>query len=104
MFRVLPGSFVPDEDQGYFFVVVEAPDTASQGVVGELVRKVEKIVAADPAVQDVASVNGFSLLDGSLRNNAARAVRVDETLRGAQGGVAAELCRAARASTGNWPG
>jgi multidrug efflux pump len=70
MFRVLPGSFVPDEDQGYFFVVVEAPDTASQGVVGELMRKIEKIVAADPAVQDVASVNGFSLLDGSLRNNA----------------------------------
>jgi multidrug efflux pump len=71
MFRVLPGSFVPDEDQGYFFVVVEAPDTASQGYVAELVQKVEKVVAADPAVQDVASVNGFSLLDGSLRNNAA---------------------------------
>lgn len=71
MFRVLPGSFVPDEDQGYFFVVVEAPDTASQGYVAEVVQKVEKIVAADPSVQDVASVNGFSLLDGSLRNNAA---------------------------------
>jgi hypothetical protein len=28
-------------------------------------------IAADPSVQDVASVNGFSLLDGSLRNNAA---------------------------------
>jgi hydrophobe/amphiphile efflux-1 (HAE1) family protein len=71
MFRVLPGSFVPDEDQGYFFVVVEAPDTASQGYVAEVVQKVEKIVAAEPAVQDVASVNGFSLLDGTLRNNAA---------------------------------
>jgi hypothetical protein len=70
MFRVLPGSFVPDEDQGYFFVVVEAPDTASQGVA-EVVQKVEKIVAAEPSVQDVASVNGFSLLDGTLRNNAA---------------------------------
>ena len=42
MFRVLPGSFVPDEDQGYFFVVVEAPDTASQGYVGELVQKVRE--------------------------------------------------------------
>src|SRR5512145_244543 len=71
MFRVLPGSFVPDEDQGYFFVVVEAPDAASQGVVGALVRQVEAIVSADPAVQDVASVNGYSLLDGSIRNNAA---------------------------------
>ena len=71
LFRVLPGSFVPDEDQGYFFIVVEAPDTASQGYVGALTEKVEKILAAEPAVQDVAVVNGYSLLDGTFRNNAA---------------------------------
>ena len=35
LFRTLPGSFVPDEDQGCFFVILEAPDTASQGVVAE---------------------------------------------------------------------
>jgi len=71
MFRTLPSSFVPDEDQGYFFVVVEAPDTASLGVVSDLAKKVEALVAADPAVQDVATVAGYSLLDGSIRNNAA---------------------------------
>jgi multidrug efflux pump len=71
MFRVLPGSFVPDEDQGYFFVIVEAPDTASQGYVGVLAEKVEKILATEPAVQDVALVNGYSLVDGTFRNNAA---------------------------------
>ena len=71
MFRVLPGSFVPDEDQGYFFVVVEAPDTASQERVGALAEKVEAILAADPTVQDIATVNGFSLVDSQQRNNAA---------------------------------
>jgi multidrug efflux pump len=71
MFRILPGSFVPDEDQGYFFVVVEAPDTASQQHVGELAEKAETIIAADPAVGDIARVNGFSLIDGQFRNNAA---------------------------------
>ena len=71
LFRVLPGSFVPDEDQGYFFIVVEAPDTASQGYVGALTEKVEKILATEPAVQDVAVVNGYSLIDGTFRNNAA---------------------------------
>ncbi len=71
MFRILPGSFVPDEDQGYFFVIIESPDTASQGVVGLLADKAQKIVSADPAVQDVALVNGFSLVDGQFRNNAA---------------------------------
>ncbi len=71
MFRILPGSFVPDEDQGYFFVVVEAPDTASQGYVGALTDKIEKILTAEPAVQDVAVVNGYSIVDGTYRNNAA---------------------------------
>ncbi len=71
MFRVLPGSFVPDEDQGYFFIVVETPDTASQSYVAALIEKVEKILAAEPAVADVAVVNGYSLLDGTFRNNAA---------------------------------
>lgn len=71
LFRILPGSFVPDEDQGYFFVIVEAPDAASQGYVGALAEKVEKILAGEPAVQDVATVNGYSLVDGQFRNNAA---------------------------------
>jgi multidrug efflux pump len=71
MFRVLPGSFVPDEDQGYFFIIVETPDTASQGYVGALIEKVERILATEPAVADVAVVNGYSLIDGTFRNNAA---------------------------------
>ena len=71
LFRILPGSFVPDEDQGYFFVIVEASDTASQGYVGALAENAQRIVSADPAVQDVALVNGYSLVDGQFRNNAA---------------------------------
>jgi hydrophobe/amphiphile efflux-1 (HAE1) family protein len=71
LFRIIPGSFVPDEDQGYFFVVIEAPDTASQGYVGGIVRQVEEILAKESAVQDVAMVNGYSLLDSTVRNNSA---------------------------------
>jgi len=71
MFRIVPASFVPDEDQGYFFVIVEAQDTAAQRIVGDLAERAFRIVAADPAVQDVAVVNGYSLVDGQIRNNAA---------------------------------
>ncbi|MDH5223038.1 MAG: efflux RND transporter permease subunit, partial [Betaproteobacteria bacterium] len=71
LFRIIPGSFVPDEDQGYFFVVMEAPDTASLGHVSGIVRQVEKILAGEGAVQDIATVNGYSLLDGTVRNNSA---------------------------------
>lgn len=71
MFRIVPSSFVPDEDQGYFFVVASSPDAASQGVISNLTREVDKIVMADPAVQDVATVNGYSLIDGQFQNNSA---------------------------------
>ncbi len=71
MFRIVPSSFVPDEDQGYFFVVAQAPDTASLEVVSEFSRKLEEIVLADPAVQDVGTVDGYSLIDGQISNNTA---------------------------------
>jgi len=71
LFKALPASFVPDEDQGYFFVVIEAPDTASQPFVGDLAAKAEQMIAQEPAVSDIARVNGYSLVDGQFRNNAA---------------------------------
>jgi multidrug efflux pump len=71
MFKILPSSFVPDEDQGYFFVAMIAPDTTSVDLVTKLTARVQELVSADPAVQDVASVAGYSLLDGQVQNNGA---------------------------------
>ena len=71
MFRIVPSSFVPNEDQGYFFAAIVSPDTANLEVVAKLTERVQKIVSADPAVQDVASVAGYSLIDGQIANNAA---------------------------------
>jgi multidrug efflux pump len=71
MFRIVPSSFVPDEDQGYFFVAVGTADAAAQRVVGDLTVQSEQILMADPAVQDVATVNGYSLIDGQFQNNSA---------------------------------
>ena len=71
LFKTLPSSFVPAEDQGYFFAVINAPDTANLHVVAELTERAQRIVSADPAVQDVASVAGYSLIDGQIQNNSA---------------------------------
>jgi hydrophobe/amphiphile efflux-1 (HAE1) family protein len=71
MFRILPGSFVPEEDQGYFFIVIETPDAASQSYVAKLVERIEKILEGEQAIQDIAVVNGYSMIDGTFRNNAA---------------------------------
>jgi multidrug efflux pump len=71
MFRVLPSSFVPDEDQGYFFVVTQVQDAASLEVTARFSSELEKILLADPAVQDVGTVNGYSFIDGQQNNSAA---------------------------------
>jgi hydrophobe/amphiphile efflux-1 (HAE1) family protein len=71
MFKILPSSFVPEEDQGYFFVVAQAPDTASLGVLRRLTDKAANIVSADPAIQNVAWVDGYSLIDSQFSNNSA---------------------------------
>jgi hydrophobe/amphiphile efflux-1 (HAE1) family protein len=71
LFRTLPASFVPEEDQGYFFVAIGAPDTASLEVVSRLAARATKIAGEDPAVQDVATVSGYSLIDGQIQNNSA---------------------------------
>ena len=70
MFRILPSSFVPDEDQGYFFVVTQVQDAASLEVTARFSAELEKMVLADPAVQDVGTVNGYSFIDGQNNNSA----------------------------------
>src|SRR5262245_8027223 len=70
MFRILPASFVPEEDQGYFFVVAQVQDAASIGVTARFTADLEKILLKDPAVQDVGTVNGYSFVDGQQNNSA----------------------------------
>jgi len=71
MFRVLPSSFVPEEDQGYFFVVAQVQDAASLDVTKRFTKELEAIMLKDPAVQDVGTVNGYSFIDGQQNNSAA---------------------------------
>src|SRR4051812_16229928 len=71
LFRILPASFVPEEDQGYFFVVAQVQDAANLAVTTRFSGEIEKILLKDPAVQDVGTVNGFSFIDGQQNNSSA---------------------------------
>ena len=71
MFRIVPGGFVPDEDQGYFFVLAQVQDSASMQVTSRFTAELEKLILKDPAVQDVGTVNGYSFVDGQNNNSAA---------------------------------
>jgi len=58
----LPSSFLPDEDQGYFYINMQLPNAASLERTSEAGRQVEQILANTPGVQYTTSVMGFSLL------------------------------------------
>jgi multidrug efflux pump subunit AcrB len=72
--RITPTSFLPEEDQGAFFLNIQLPDGASVARTSETVRRVEAMLKAMPQVQDVFVVVGFSLLDAANSSNAAFAV------------------------------
>jgi hydrophobe/amphiphile efflux-1 (HAE1) family protein len=58
----LPTSFVPDEDQGYFYLNIQLPNAASLQRTEQVTAKVEDMLAKTPGVQYTSSILGFSLL------------------------------------------
>jgi HAE1 family hydrophobic/amphiphilic exporter-1 len=58
----LPSSFVPEEDQGYFYMNVQLPPASSLQRTDAAARKIEEILAKTPGVQSYNTVLGFSLL------------------------------------------
>ena len=68
MYRRVPTGFVPQEDQNYFIVVVQAPPGASLTYTTNVSRTAEQILRADPDVFGTFAVPGFSLTGGSASN------------------------------------
>jgi len=58
----VPSSFLPDEDQGYFYVNLQLPSAASLERTDHVAQRIENILAHTPGVQSTTSVVGFSLL------------------------------------------
>jgi hydrophobe/amphiphile efflux-1 (HAE1) family protein len=68
--RVTPTGFVPEDDQGAIFVVVQLPGGASVGRTSEVMRQAEAIVKEDPAVAEYTSIIGLNFIDNYSQPNA----------------------------------
>ncbi len=68
MYIHVPTGFVPQEDQNYFIVIVQAPPGASLSYTTSVAQQAEKILRADPDVFGTFAVPGFSLSGGSSAN------------------------------------
>ncbi|MCL7985590.1 MAG: multidrug efflux RND transporter permease subunit, partial [marine benthic group bacterium] len=73
-FRLVPGGFIPDEDQGYFFVNVELPDGASMQRTEEVLDRVNLALANTPGVANYITIGGFSMLNAVQGSNFGAAI------------------------------
>jgi HAE1 family hydrophobic/amphiphilic exporter-1 len=62
--KKVPTGFLPDEDQGFFYVNLQLPNAASLQRTEEVCRKIEATLADSPGVQYVTTTIGSSLLSG----------------------------------------
>jgi HAE1 family hydrophobic/amphiphilic exporter-1 len=58
----LPSGFLPDEDQGYIYLNLQLPNSASLERTAQVAGEIENILAKVPGVRYTTSVIGFSLL------------------------------------------
>ena len=67
--RITPTGFLPEEDQGAFYVLVQLPDGASVSRTSEVTKQVEDVIKKLDGVAHVHSIIGFSLLDAVAEPN-----------------------------------
>jgi hydrophobe/amphiphile efflux-1 (HAE1) family protein len=71
MFSTLPRSFLPEEDQGYFIVVVQLPDGASKQRTDVVLERIERFFQGNPAVHSTDALSGQNFVFGTRGPNAA---------------------------------
>lgn len=67
VYQAVPGSFVPEEDEGYFITIVQAPAGSSLEYTTNIMKQAEAVYQQTPEILAVFSVAGFSF-SGSAPN------------------------------------
>lgn len=71
LFKILPSSFVPAEDQGFTISTVNLPDAASLNRTSDIGNKIATMIRSNPGVQDTMVVAGNDFLVGANKSSAA---------------------------------
>ncbi|MBI4724491.1 MAG: efflux RND transporter permease subunit, partial [Rhodomicrobium sp.] len=69
--RITPTGFLPEDDQGAFFIVTQLPGGASIARTSDVVRHAERIVAQEKSVSDYTSIIGLNFIDSYSQPNSA---------------------------------
>jgi hydrophobe/amphiphile efflux-1 (HAE1) family protein len=94
--KITPTGFLPEDDQGGLFVVVQLPGAASVVRTTEVIQQAEAILREETAVEDITSVIGLNFIDSYSQSNAAFIVVTLKPFaerKGASQGIAALIAR-----------
>lgn len=69
LFTAIPKSFIPNEDKGFFIVDVQLPQASSLNRTEQVMDKIAETLKQEPAMENVLSVNGYSILNTALQSN-----------------------------------
>ncbi len=70
-FHFTPAGFLPQEDEGYFFINVELPSGSSLHRTRQVTDKINNILEQTDGLSEYVTVGGFSLLNGVISPNSA---------------------------------
>jgi HAE1 family hydrophobic/amphiphilic exporter-1 len=68
-YQRVPTGFIPTEDQGYCFVLVQLPDAASQERSKAVMRRIDETLAKTDGIDTWITIGGLSILDQSSAPN-----------------------------------
>ncbi len=69
LFKIVPGSLLPEEDQGMLMVVAQLDPSASLSSSTAVGGQLEQILLSQPAVSQELTFSGFDLLSGTQKSN-----------------------------------
>ncbi|HUD59042.1 MAG TPA: multidrug efflux RND transporter permease subunit [Acetobacteraceae bacterium] len=98
LFARTPSSFLPNEDQGYFFINVQTPDGASLERTQAVIAQVDGILRKTPGVAHAIGLGGFSLVAGAQEPNAGSVIAIMRpwAQRGASESVSSVIAKLAQ--------
>lgn len=68
LYITVPTTLIPDEDQGYFIIMIQAPEGVSLNYTNKVMAQVEAEILKVPEISDTFAIGGFSF-SGNTANS-----------------------------------
>lgn len=71
LFKIIPTTFIPAEDQGYYLGAVSLPEGTSLNNTDEVMTRLAEELKKNPGVSQVMGISGYDILSGGAKSSAA---------------------------------